>query len=618
METLKDSSKTQSKDISENRNPQNQSMKTIVENLDSINDNNKRSNNGNPFGHRTNERSHDKRDRSLSKSKENSSEFREIKSKELDRSTKEEARYKRNPFSQHPQTERDSSGKRSNEKQTPSQIVEYNLFLGNKSNKKNHKEFSENIGKGINIIEQKQSETIIASSELNNKAEQKNNTIYSVNKIETKAIRNPFACKTKQSFGQALEENRNQRIGETFKKGRTPQQQHSNNIENLDKENKPTKESVPQLKEESKDHNKKNYAPKTPSRQRRNSRYYKREENKNLEKTPSQEIKDKKDPKTDKYPTFLSTPKVLEEERMFYKRLSIDDISKLDKPGNHNLPHLARREKVETIPIRDQQPNAKNTLNNQCDLVETPKVEEENKSKFVIPKLGRKYQDSNTNWQRHKSYPRQSQKFDTPLLKLERKMEQSDRELQLQREQEAKAKRNPLHNTPELINKPIELENVKNLKTGPTKPNLFETPKSEGGPQQESISIGDVKKRNVKNMNNLQNEKEMDKIQIASKPKYLAISANVSEIMQNMLEKEKKNSKEAKINVVSKHPEIQNGYEKSQKDENEKKLTNNEEQTKNMNVEKNIENRKEIHPKPLKESCEVSKTQICKSISPNY
>lgn len=684
VENLKESSKNQSKDILENINKQNQSIKLMATNHDTTNNNNKKevscnksngkyNNNGNPSDYKIYERSHNKGDRSLSKNKEKPLEFKESrecsenKSKELDRSTKEETRNKWNPFSQHPERDRDSSEKRSNEKQTPPQIVEYNLFLGNKNNKKNHNESSENEGKRTNIIERadasgnirkEQNKQFDRSLEVNSKEKQGNNTTYALNKIEstsksdcktnipsqqTKANRNPFACKTKLSFGQALEGNRNQNIGETFKKDRTPQEQHSNLVQGIN----PNKAPVPQQKKESKDLKKNNCVTKPPSRQRSNSRYHKRVEHRNVEKPRSQEITEKKDPKTDKYTNFLSTPKVLEEERMFYKRLSIDDISKLDKPGNLNLPHLAHREKVETIPIGNQQSNAKNTLNNQCDLVKTSKVEEENKFKFVIPKLGRKYQNINASWQRHKSYPKQSQKFDTPLLKLERKMEQSNRELQLQKEQEAKAKRNPLHNTPnpELINKPIEsinheLENVKNLKTGPTKPNLFETPKSEGGPTQESISVVDVQKRDIdskvhvqappKNMSNLQNEKMKENIEIAKKyiPKPskddLSKTTNVSQInrrVQDMQANEKKISKEAKINVVSKLPGIQSDNEKTQKERNGKKLANNKQQLKSYNLEKTMgnkkfqENRKEVDPKPFKERCEVSKTQICRSVS---
>lgn len=648
VENLKESSKNQSKEISENRK--------MVENHAITNNNNKKevssnrsndkyNNNRNPSEHRINERSHDKRDRSVIKNMEKPLEFNESrdcsenKSKELDRSTKEETKNKWNPFFQ--QSDRDSSGKRTNEKRTLPQIVEYNLFLGNKNNKKTLKEFSEYGRKETNII--KRAEIL---SEVNSKEEQGNNTTYAANKIEsitksdcktniplqqTKANRNPFACKTKQSFGQALEANRNQNIGETFKNrtfNKTPQEQHSNLVHGIN----PNKEPVPQLKKESQERKKNNCVTKPSSRQRSNSRYHKRVAHKNVEKPPSQEITEKKDQKTDKYTNFLTTPKVLEEERMFYKRLSIDDMSKLDKPGNLYLPHFAHREKVETIPIGDQQSNANNTLNNQCDLVETSKVEEENKSKFVIPKLGRKYQDTNASWQRQKSYPKQSQKLDTPLLKLERKMEQSNRELQLQREQEAKAKRNPLHNTPnpELINKPIENishepENVKNFKTGPTIPNLFVTKISEGGPNQESISIVDVKKREIdlrvhiqappKNMSNLQNENEKENIEIANK--YIPRPRKDDLRVQAMQAKEKKISEEAKINLVAKLPGILSDNEKSQIERNIKKLANNKQQLMSHNLEKTMgnkkfhENRKEVDTKPFEESCVVSNIQIC-------
>lgn len=510
---------------------------------------------------------------------------------------KEETRRIRNPFAQQLEVDRDSHGKRT------IQMLENNNNLSGQ------------------LSRQQDSKTRYSV----NKSSSKNN--FNANNILQQAKdNNPFACKS--NFGVLTEENGNNRVFNEIKNDKVPQKQLQRN-RNPGKRNYTHKKSiVPQSNSSTDPKDRQKTHDVIKSSNNRN-----KVESKSIENPPSQETTEKKDPNPEKYPNSLSTPKILEEQRIFYKRFSVDDISKLDNPVTGNLPPFGGRKEKKIVPLGDQ-PNASNTLDNQCDLIETSMVKEEHKSRFVIPKIGRNRPDTKASWKHYRGAAnvRQSEKFDTPLLKLERKLRQSNRDLQLQIEQDylkekENTKSNPEYNTPkpESINEAIEktcqkLENVKNII-----PNLNDAPKLENNPK--ATTSFDMKRLDLtpqppKNVTviNQQNENEKGKIQIVNKCR----------IENQKLEEEKKkhtiqtlskyeNSSESQTillvnDIQEKISKIRSkSNQKSQKDEGKKKISNNttqkhlqEPKTQNLDKSTSREIKRGTGPKQVKTRCVVS------------
>lgn len=483
---------------------------------------------------------------------------------------KEETRRIRNPFAQQLEVDRDSNGKRT------IGMLENNNNLSGQLSRQQERKTRYSV----------------------NKSSSKNN--YNANNKQQAKDNNPFACKS--NFGVFTEGNGNNKNNE-IKNDKVPQQKLQRNRNPGKTNNTRNKPIVPQSnsstdpKDLQKTHAVKN------SRNNRN-----RVGNKSIKNPPVQEKNEKKDPN----PNNLSTPKILEEQRRFYKRLSVDDISKLNNPVTRNLPPFGGQKENKIVPLDDQS-NASNTTQ-----------QEENISRFVIPKIGKSRPDTKPSWKHNKGAAnlRKSEKFDTPLLKLERNLKQSNRG-KLKKKENTKS--NTEYNTPkpESINKPIE-KTCQNLDL-------------EKSPNPKATTSCDMKRRGLTSeppkkitVISEQNENEKGKTQIVNKcrTEYQKLDEEKKKhtIQTHSKDDSSKNSSESQTNLqvnniqakeidmFAKFSKIgSKSNQKSQKDEGKKKISNNttekhlqESKTQNLDKTTSAEIKKEKGLKQVKTGCKVS------------